>query len=94
MPQHRNFKCWLLVDGEPRQEFEGTPDPEDERVYTCWVASEVGKARLLSRSRFKPIVLVGRVADHLRPFLTNADVLDPLGELHEGHVRQPRTDLR
>ncbi|KAH8113120.1 hypothetical protein DFH11DRAFT_363268 [Phellopilus nigrolimitatus] len=43
MPQHRNFRAWLFCDGDVLEEYKVMQDPEDEKVYTCWVASEAGK---------------------------------------------------
>ncbi|THH09501.1 hypothetical protein EW145_g1963 [Phellinidium pouzarii] len=51
MPEHRNFKARILCDGELLEEYKGAQDAEDERVYTCWVASEAGKASQILQDR-------------------------------------------
>ena len=42
---HRNFKAFIFCETDRKilEEYEAGPDPEDESVYTCWVASEAGK---------------------------------------------------
>ncbi|KAL5514063.1 hypothetical protein ACEPAG_2824 [Sanghuangporus baumii] len=43
--KYRNFKAWIYCenDGKILEEYQARPDPEDNMVYTCWVASEAGK---------------------------------------------------
>ncbi|KAL5480403.1 hypothetical protein ACEPAI_1673 [Sanghuangporus weigelae] len=43
--KYRNFKAWIYCenDGKILEEYQAGPDPDDETVYTCWVASEAGK---------------------------------------------------
>ncbi|KAL5501034.1 hypothetical protein ACEPAH_9421 [Sanghuangporus vaninii] len=43
--KYRNFKAWIYCenDGKILEEYQAGPDPEDNMVYTCWVASEAGK---------------------------------------------------
>lgn len=43
MPVHRQVQASIEVNGSPLEEYGGKQDPENERVFTCWVASEVGK---------------------------------------------------
>lgn len=62
--EHRNFRAWIDCDGDGDilEEYKAAQDPEDEKVYTCWVASEAGKVILppssFQRSKFTSLIRI------------------------------------
>ena len=45
MLTHKDFSCWVEIEGEEAKEYDIQQAKDDEGVdtVTCWIASEVGK---------------------------------------------------
>lgn len=48
MPQYRNFRASIDIDGQPLEELSVEQGLDNERTCSCWIASEVGKVCLIA----------------------------------------------
>lgn len=92
MPQHRGFRAWLKSGNQELEEYEEQQDPHDERVFTCWVSSEVGqvlKYCLAYSSHYrKPYLFQKQFTIHWK-----SDSTPPPGKAHSGHLTIDGVDM-